>query len=71
MKKYPLLFFILITGCSNVSKVRHFSCVTPVGIVTLDSDNPQLKIKPGSLILEQDNNTVIIPRGLCVEVIDK
>lgn len=69
--KYLIPLLTALSGCTQ-SKPRLFVCLTPLGIIQIDLRNPSASLtKEGDFRLDGDARSAIIPRGLCVEVIDK
>jgi hypothetical protein len=69
--KYLIPILLVLSGCAQ-PKPRLSVCLTPLGIVQVDTSNPSTSItKEGNFRLDGDVQSVVIPRGLCVEVIDK
>lgn len=73
MEKYlSLIGLVVLTACNGpAQKPATFACATALGAVELQSEDPNLKILPNSLVVENEGKLFTISRALCVEIQEK
>lgn len=73
MKKYiGILGFMVIMGCSGGEhKNSKFYCLTAFGTGQIEPSTPGFVLTKNNLTIDDSEQTVIIPRSSCVEIIEK